>query len=100
MVRAISLDASGNPIKGTEQEFSDAQWVRLKYAFGDKLRWLEVKSDKQKKKPLKRVSQTRREELKKKAYKETEKTKEVDDEVAEKVAEVVDGLIKYKNEDG
>ena len=75
MIKAIMTDASGNPINGSEREFSEKQWVRMRYAFGDKLRWLEVKPKKVEK-PKRRKSprlEKRREELKEKTYKSDEK---------------------------
>jgi hypothetical protein len=48
MIKAIRLNGDGSPVKGSETKFTEAHWARMRFMFGDKLRWVEIKEEKNK----------------------------------------------------
>ncbi len=85
MIRAISVNREGHPVKGSERYFTDRQWTDMNYMFGSKLRWARVKDEDAKSK--KHVSRKK-------------KADTVNDTVNSRVIEGTNGEINLKeNED-
>ena len=43
MITAIKRNKDGSLQKGSEKQFSEHQWARMKFMFADKLRWEQIK---------------------------------------------------------
>ena len=85
MITAIKRNKDGSLQKGSEKQFSEHQWARMKIMFADKLRWEQIKE-----KPKSRKSVT--EKSNKSSIKEVEKHHKLaptQDEIEDAMAEVL-----------
>jgi len=79
MITAIKRNKDGSLQKGSEKQFSEHQWARMKFMFADKLRWEQIKESPTPKK-LKKKSDV--------VVKESKQTwSEVSDEEAKEIQE-------------